>query len=188
MSVLVSRHNLKIARVLYIHSHTLQCRSGIALSSEQISLEWDHSLWMRDETEEKRKKESRTRWRVTDSSTKLLRKTFPSITHSSYCVKAMLFRNGNFIPVGAISVSPVLHEGMQKTVWHDYVSSKRVTTKWVNKPYSIHADKIRDKSKLHSFIQHPPHFPFLLFFKSVDCQLKGRRWATRFAIVKTLET
>lgn len=163
MCVLVSRHNLKTACVLSIHSYTLQCRSGITLSSEQISLEWDHSLWIRDETEEKRKKESRTRWRV--GYIWLWEKTFPSITHSSYCVKAMLFRNGNFIPVGAISVSPVLHEVMQKTVWHDYVSSKQVTTKWVNKPYSIHADKIRDKSKLHLFIQHPPHFPFLLFFK-----------------------
>lgn len=146
---------------------------------------------MRDETEEKRKKESRTRWRVgyiwllhqiTEKNP-----SHQSHTHThSYYVKAILFRNGNSIP--AFSVSPVLHEGMRKTVWDDYVSSKQVTTKWVNKPYGIHPDKIRDESKLHTFIQHPPHLPFLLFFISFDCQLKGRRWVTSFAIVKTLET
>lgn len=116
-------------------------------------------------------------------------KPLPSITHThthSYYVKAKLFRNGNSIP--AFFVSPVLHEGMRKTVWDDYVSSKQVTTKWVNKPYGIHPDKIRDESKLHTFIQHPPHLPFLLFFISFDCQLKGRRWVMRFAIAKTLET
>lgn len=118
--------NLKIARVLYIyiHTHTLQSRSGIALSSEQNSLEWDHSLWMRVETEEKRKKESRTRWRVGYILNPLPNywESFPSITHSSFCVRATLFRNSNSISLGAISLYPILHEGMRKTVWHDYVS------------------------------------------------------------------